>query len=100
MHEVRCAADVPERPAAGEFARGVEPGQAADAEDDLRPGAVWKGRVKHVSRWFLNRREVLDDLSQNREARTLECIIELAPGQPPLRIGQRVRVTFEGSSGG
>jgi hypothetical protein len=26
------------------------------------------------------------------DVRTLECLVVLEPGQPPLRIGQRVRV--------
>jgi len=29
---------------------------------------------------------------QYNDVRTMECIVELAPGQAPLRIGQRVRV--------
>ena len=35
---------------------------------------------------------------QFNDVRTLECIVTLDPGQPPLRIGQRVRVTLEGGS--
>ena len=35
---------------------------------------------------------------QFNDVRTLECIVTLDPDQPPLRIGQRVRVTLEGGS--
>jgi hypothetical protein len=32
---------------------------------------------------------------QFNDVRTLECIITLDPNQPPLRIGQRVRVRIQ-----
>ena len=36
---------------------------------------------------------------QLNDVRTLECIIALEPDQPPLRIGQRVRVVIDRSVG-
>jgi hypothetical protein len=39
---------------------------------------------------------MLDDPTQPRDTRTVECIITIANSKPapePLRIGQRVRVT-------
>ena len=77
-----------------EFARGLRVNQEAVAEDDVRPERVWKGHVQHVSNWYLPRREVMDQLLYARESRTLECLIALKPGQPPLRVGQRMRVTI------
>jgi hypothetical protein len=29
------------------------------------------------------------------DVRTLECVIDINPGGPPMRIGQRVRVTIQ-----
>jgi hypothetical protein len=44
----------------------------------------------------MQRRTILPDASPFYDVRTLECVIELESGQPPLRIGQRVRVTLLG----
>jgi hypothetical protein len=41
-----------------------------------------------------HRRSILPDPSQFHDIRTLECIIALDPDQPPLRVGQRVRVAL------
>jgi hypothetical protein len=35
---------------------------------------------------------------QYNDVRTLECLIDIDPGQPPLRIGQRVLVQVIGNS--
>jgi len=78
-----------------EFARGLEVDQVAEVQDDIRPDRVWTGWVHTVSDWFLPRREILDELLQTRETRTLECLIALDPNQPQLRIGQRMRVTIK-----
>jgi multidrug resistance efflux pump len=78
-----------------EFARGLEVGQRADAEDDVRPDHVWRGQVQSVSNWYLPRREIMDQMLEARDSRTLECLIALDPGQPPLRIGQRMRITVK-----
>ena len=37
----------------------------------------------------------VQDPLQLNDVRTLECIIAVETGQPPLRIGQRVRVVLE-----
>jgi hypothetical protein len=37
---------------------------------------------------------MLQEPLQFNDVRTLECIVQLDPGQPALRIGQRVRVTL------
>jgi hypothetical protein len=75
-----------------EFAARVAVGQAVRAEDDAHSGAVWRGRVVRLSDWYTRRRSVLQEPLQRNDVRTLECLIELEPGQPPLRIGHRLRV--------
>jgi hypothetical protein len=44
--------------------------------------------------WYTQRRLVNEEQLQLKDVRTLECLIALDPGQPPLLIGQRVRVTI------
>jgi HlyD family secretion protein len=78
-----------------EFARGLEVGQAAEAVDNVDSDQSWKGHVQYVSNWYLQRREVLDEMQQAQQTRTLECLIALDPGQAPLRIGQRMRVSIK-----
>jgi hypothetical protein len=54
----------------------------------------WKGRVESISDWYTHRRYMILEPLQFNDVRTLEAIIELDPGQKPLKIGQRVRVTL------
>jgi multidrug resistance efflux pump len=81
---------------AQEFASRVAVGQVCTVQDDNSAGRTWRARVKSVSDWFAVRRSVLHEPLQQNDVRTLECILEVEPGQPPLRIGQRVRVTIVG----
>ncbi len=74
------------------FAARVAAGQTAAIEDDVRPGVAWTGRVVRVSDWYTQRRLVSDEALQTKDVRTLECIVAVDSDQPPLRIGQRVRV--------
>jgi len=75
-----------------EHARRVAPGQPAVLEDDSQDGGTWQAKVVRISDWFTRRRSILLDPLQFNDVRTLECILEVAPGQAPLRIGQRLRV--------
>jgi multidrug resistance efflux pump len=75
-----------------EFASRVRIGQPASIRDDCNEPTVWKGRVTSLSDWYTQRRSVLQEPLQVNDVRTLECLIALDPAQPPLRIGQRVRV--------
>jgi hypothetical protein len=75
-----------------EFADRVRAGQSVLVEDEANTGAVWKGRVERVSNWFTQRRSAPQEPLEFNDVRMLECLITLDPGQPPLRIGQRVRV--------
>jgi multidrug resistance efflux pump len=77
-----------------EFAPRVAVNHEASIEDDNTTAATWRGKVVRVSDWYTHRRSILLEPLQQNDVRTLECLIELAPGQPPLRIGQRVRVTL------
>jgi multidrug resistance efflux pump len=76
------------------FALRVEVGQPALVEDDGRSGKSWRGHVMRISDWYTQRRLVAEEQLQLKDVRTLECLIALDPGQAPLRIGQRVRVTI------
>ena len=82
-----------------EFARSVAIGQAASIRDDSTGEGSWSGRVVRISDWYTQRRSIMPEPLQYNDARTLECIIELDAGQPPLRIGQRVRVTLRPAAG-
>jgi multidrug resistance efflux pump len=75
-----------------EFASRVAVGQFARVEDDSNTGLNWKGKVVRMSDWYTHRRSILLEPLQFNDVRTLECIVQLDPGQPPPRIGQRVRV--------
>lgn len=75
-----------------EFAAGVTAGQAVVMHDDSRSGPTWRGKVRRLSDWYSHRRSIWQEPLQHNDVRTLECIIDLDPGQPPVRIGQRLLV--------
>jgi multidrug resistance efflux pump len=75
-----------------EFAGRVKVGQTAQIRDDARAGANWRGKVRRVADWYERRRPDTEDPSSFTDVRTVECLISLDSGQPPLRIGQRMRV--------
>ncbi len=76
-----------------EFAGRVRLEAECRIVDDVESGAAqWKGKVSRISDWYSHRRSMLLEPLQLNDVRTLECIITLEPNQPPLRIGQRVRV--------
>jgi multidrug resistance efflux pump len=78
-----------------EWAGLVDKGQKVAIEDEARGGSRWNGTVSHVSDWITQKREVMLEPFMVNDVRTLECLIEVAPGGPPLRIGQRVRVIIQ-----
>jgi multidrug resistance efflux pump len=78
-----------------EFAAGVALGQPAVLQDDGRSGLTWHGQVYRVSDWYTHRRSILQEPLQLNDVRTLECLIAVDSGQPPLRIGQRFQVTLQ-----
>lgn len=75
-----------------EFADRVQVGQIAVIRDDARAGANWRGKVQRVAGWYEHRRPPTQDPSAFTDVRTVECLISIDPGQPPLRLGQRMRV--------
>jgi multidrug resistance efflux pump len=77
-----------------QFAGRVRVGLPALVEDDGPAGGTWHGHVMRVADWYTQRRLVNEEQLQLKDVRTLECLIALETGQPPLRIGQRVRVTI------
>jgi multidrug resistance efflux pump len=85
-----------------EFAYRVQLGQTATIQDDTRGDTKWKGKVTRISDWFTRRRSILLEPGQFNDMRTLECIVSLdnsnPPAQPPLRIGQRVRVVLDNAA--
>ncbi len=82
-----------------EFANRAVPGTTALIQDDTRTSPLWKGKVVRVSDWYTQRRSILLEPLQFNDVRTLECLIELDPSTPPLKIGQRVRVILNGPGG-
>jgi multidrug resistance efflux pump len=78
-----------------EFADRVEEGHNVLIEDDSTGRGSWHGKVQRVGNWYSQRRSILLEPLQFNDVRTLECIVSVDAGQPPLRIGQRVRVLLE-----
>ncbi len=83
-----------------EFADCVHVGASATIQDDTQATKTWRGTVQRISDWFTNRRSVMQEPLQVNDVRTVECIIRVEPSQPPLRIGQRVRVYLGGKPSG
>jgi multidrug resistance efflux pump len=76
-----------------EFASRVAVGQRAEIEDDfVGQGPTWHGRVVRVAEWFAQRRTIMPDTPTFQDVRTMECTVQIDLGQPPIRLGQRVRV--------
>jgi multidrug resistance efflux pump len=78
-----------------EFAGRVRTGQHALIQDEATGRGNWHGTVERLSDWFAHRRSQLIEPMQYNDVRTMECIITLDPSPERLRIGQRVRITFE-----
>ncbi|HTU91198.1 MAG TPA: HlyD family efflux transporter periplasmic adaptor subunit [Gemmataceae bacterium] len=75
-----------------EFVDRIQVGQTALIRDDTHSGASWRGKVQRVAGWFQQRRPMTLDPSAFTDVRTAECLIIIDPGQPPPRLGQRMRV--------
>jgi multidrug resistance efflux pump len=79
-----------------EFAGRLFLNQTAEIRDDSSNSPLWRGKVTRLSDWFSHRRSMIQEPMQFNDVRTLECIVTLdANEKTPLRVGQRVRVTFE-----
>jgi len=78
-----------------EFAGQLQVGQGCVIADDYSAAdRTWRGKVVFISDWFTQRRSILSEPAQRNDVRTLECIVQLDPGQPAVRIGQRMRLTI------
>ncbi len=75
-----------------EFVGLVAIGQAATVQDETHLERMWKGKVQRIADWVTQRRSVMQGPLDFSDVRTVEVLITLDSGQPPLRIGQRVRV--------
>lgn len=76
------------------FADRVQVGMKAEVFDDRVAGQRWTGYVQRCGDWIAQRRSLLDEPFQKNDVRTLETLITLDPGQPEVRIGQRMRVVL------
>src|SRR5207249_3987273 len=75
-----------------EWESRVAEGMPAIIEDDTTAGKRWHGKVYRKSFVYLQRRSLSQEPFQLNDVRTLECLIQLDPGQPPFRMQQKVRV--------
>jgi multidrug resistance efflux pump len=78
-----------------EFVGRIAVGQTAQVQDETQLGRTWQGKVERIANWVTQRRSVLHEPLQFTDVRTVEVLITLDSGQPPLRIGQRVRVRIQ-----
>ena len=56
---------------------------------------IGSGQVTRIANWYSQRRTILAQPGQFKDVPTVECVIALDLGNPPLRLGQRVRVKIE-----
>jgi multidrug resistance efflux pump len=75
-----------------EFADRIQVGQTALIRDDTHTRTSWHGKVQRIAGWYEQRRPMTQDPSAFTDVRTVECLISIDSGQPPLRLGQRMRV--------
>ena len=73
--------------------------QVVEVRDEARrTDETWKGKIKRIANWYNQRRGNSADAPRigNNDVHVLEFIVELEPSkdpkQPPLRMGQRVRI--------
>jgi multidrug resistance efflux pump len=79
-----------------EFADRVSVGASAAIQDESNSAGTWRGKVTRLADFYIQRRPIVqqDQPFQLNDVRTREFIVELDPGQPPLSINQRMRVTL------
>src|SRR5204863_5385475 len=76
-----------------ELVRTIRPDQPVQVRDDLAGEGPWPGAVARISRLYV-RRQRRTDPTQFVDVPVAECLIRLSPGHPPLRIGQKLRVSI------
>jgi multidrug resistance efflux pump len=84
-----------------EFAHRVGPdlkGKEVTIYDNTNPQLTYKGVVREVGGTFLPKRSSGEASLLGNDTRVLEAVVEVADpapaGKPPLRVGQRVRVSL------
>jgi multidrug resistance efflux pump len=77
-----------------EFANRVAVGRSVEVQPENSDKQSWRGKLTRVADWYTQRRNSQPDTVRisNNDTYTLECLVALDPGQPKLRLGQRVRV--------
>jgi multidrug resistance efflux pump len=75
-----------------ELAHLVEAGGPAVVRDEMDPSRSWKGRVARVGEWYSDGPSIPRRMARFTDMPTVECVIALEPGGPPLRVGQRMTV--------
>jgi multidrug resistance efflux pump len=84
-----------------EFAGRLALNREATINDDIDPNPVWKGKVTRIADSYMPKRStnpIADPLTVFNEPRVLEFLVTITPdpNAPPLKIGQRVRVSLGG----
>jgi len=78
-----------------EFANRVTVGAKATIQDESNSSGTWHGTVTQLADVYIQRRPIVQDQPfQLNDVRTREFIVKLDPGQAPLSINQRMRVTL------
>jgi multidrug resistance efflux pump len=76
-----------------EFANRVAVGRSVEVQPENSDKQTWRGKLTRVADWYTQRRSSQPDTVRiSNDVYTLECLVTLDPGQPKLRLGQRVRV--------
>ncbi len=73
-----------------EYVPRIKAGMKVIVEDDVSAPGAWHGKIRSIGNHY-GIKEHLELLSFN-DVRTIPCIVDLDPGQPPLKIAQKVRV--------
>jgi multidrug resistance efflux pump len=73
-----------------EYAPRIKEGMKVTIEDDVSSPGTWYGKVRTIGNIYQPKQHL--ELMSFNDVRTIEAIVDLDPGQPRLKIGQRVRV--------
>lgn len=82
-----------------ELVTRVAPKMPAQVRDEMSGTGPWPGQLDRIGRLY-TRRQHRTDPTQFVDVPTVECLIRLDPGHPPLRIGQKLRVSIYAPSTG
>jgi len=62
----------------------------------MNPERSWNGRVVRVGDWYSDSPTIPRRLARFTDIPTVECVVAMDAGHPPLRIGQRMTVLLGG----